>query len=95
MKIWGDIPKVSGVYGNTNKVEKTSRTGETVSKKDELTLSVAAKDFGAVLKAVRQVPDIREDKVQAVAQKIEEGQYSVPSREISSKIVDSILNKKV
>lgn len=95
MKIWGNIPKVSGVYGNTSKIDKPSRVGEVSSKKDELTISGAAKDFNVVMKALRKVPDIRQDKVNDISQKMERGEYSVESSEVADKIVDALKNRKI
>ncbi len=95
MKIWGNIPNVSGVYGNANKVGRPSKVGEVASKKDELTISGAAKDFNVVMKALRQVPDIREDRVNEVLQKMENGNYSVSSGDIAGKMVESLNFKKI
>jgi negative regulator of flagellin synthesis FlgM len=90
MKIWGNIPKVSGIYGSTNKVDRTSKLGKVASKKDELTISGAAKDFNVVMKALRQVPDIREDRVNEILQKMENGNYSVSSSDIADKMIKTL-----
>lgn len=95
MKIWGNIPKVSGVYGNTGKIDKQSKVGEVSLKKDEFSISGTAKDFTSVMKALRQVPDIRQDKVDEITQKIERGQYSVKAADVAGKIVESIGAKKI
>lgn len=94
MKIWGNIPKVSGIYNNASKVDKSSRVGEVASRKDELTISGTAKDFNVAMKAVRQVPDIRQDKVDAILNKMENGNYSVPVSDVAQKIAES-LNQKM
>lgn len=94
MKIWGNIPKVFGVYNNASKVDKSSRVGEVASRKDELTISGTAKDFNVAMKAVRQVPDIRQDKVNAILNKMENGNYSVPVSDVAQKIAES-LNQKM
>ncbi len=95
MKIWGNIPKVSGVYGNTSKIEKLSKVGETASKKDELTISGTAHDFNVVMKALRQIPDVRQGKVNDISQKIERGEYSISSRDVAAKIVDTLSTDKI
>lgn len=87
MKIWGNIPKVSGVYGNTNKIDKTSKVGEISSRKDELTISGTAKDFNVAMKALRGIPDVRQNKVNEISQKIERGEYSVSESEIADRIL--------
>lgn len=95
MKIWGDVPKVPGVYGSTNKIDKPSKTNTVASKKDELTLSGEARDFAAVMKALKSVPNVRQDKADAISSKIESGAYSVTSKDIAAKIPDMILGKKI
>ncbi len=95
MKIWGNIPKVTGVYGNTGKIDKQAKVGEVASKKDEFSISGTAKDFTSIMKALRQIPDIRQDKVDEITQKIERGQYSVKATDVAGKIVESLETKKI
>lgn len=95
MKIWGDIPKVSGIYGNVSKVDRTSNLGKVASKKDELTISGAAKDFNVVIKALRDVPDVREDRVNEILQKMESGNYSVSSSDIADKMLQTLNLQKL
>ncbi|HOJ40819.1 MAG TPA: flagellar biosynthesis anti-sigma factor FlgM [Thermoclostridium sp.] len=93
MKIWGDIPKVTGVYGNAGKTEKLTKNQSVASRKDELTLSGSARDFSIVMKALRNVPDIRRDKVDAISQKMESGEYSVPAEDVAARIAEMMLKK--
>lgn len=93
MKIWGEVPKVSGIYGNAGKVENLSKNHFVASRKDELTLSGPARDFSVVMKAVREVPDIRKDKVDAILEKMNNGEYSVSAKEVATKITDLMLKK--
>lgn len=95
MKIWGNIPKVSGVYGNSGKIDRPTKVGEVASKKDEFSISGTAKDFTSVMNALRNVPDIRQDKVDEIAQRIERGQYSVKATDVAGKIVESLQTKKI
>ncbi|HHW23083.1 MAG TPA: flagellar biosynthesis anti-sigma factor FlgM [Clostridiaceae bacterium] len=95
MKIWGNIPKVSGVYGNSGKINRPSRVGEVSSKKDEFSISGTAKDFTNVMRILRQIPDIRQDRVNEIKQKIESGQYSVQASDVAEKIVESLEAKKI
>jgi negative regulator of flagellin synthesis FlgM len=90
MKIWGDIPRVSGIYGSSNKIDVSSKVSETASKKDELTISGAAHDFNVTMKALKQVPDIRQDKVDDILQKMDSGNYSVSSSDITEKLLKSV-----
>ena len=93
MSIWGDLPKVTGVYGYAGITEKLTRSQNTASRKDELTLSGSAMDFSIVMKALKDVPDIRKDKVDAISKKIESGEYSVPTEDVAARIAEMMLKK--
>jgi len=87
MKIWGHIPNVSKIYENTNKIGRAYKVGETTAKKDELTISPFASEFSIAMKALKNVPDIRQDKVDEILRKIEKGEYSVSAEDIAAKIL--------
>jgi len=95
MKIWGNIPKIMGVYGKQKNVNKSGRTQGVSQKKDVLSISNQAKDFQTVMKALKDVPDVRQDKVNDLAERYQSGNYDVSGRDIADKIAKSILNKKV
>ncbi len=95
MKIWGNIPKVSGIYGNTGKIERPTKVEEASPKKDELSISGTAKDFGIAMKAVRQVPDVRQEKINEITQKMDRGDYSVKATEVAERIVKAFKDNKI
>jgi len=95
MKIWGDIPKVPGIYGNTGKISRYTKVGEVSSKKDELSISGTAKDFSIAMKAVRRIPDVRQEKINEIIQKMERGEYSVKASEVAEKIMTAFKNNKI
>ena len=95
MKIWGNIPKVSGIYGNTGKIDRYTKVGEASSKKDELSISGTAKDFSVAMKAVRQVPDVRQEKINEIIQKMDRGEYKVKPSEVAEKIVAAFEESKI
>ncbi|OPZ92905.1 MAG: Anti-sigma-28 factor, FlgM [Firmicutes bacterium ADurb.Bin419] len=95
MKIWGEIPKVAGVYSKQKRVGKVDDTGNVASKKDVLSISSRAKDYQTVMKALKETPDIREEKVRSLAEKYELGQYQVKDTDIADKILKSATDKKV
>lgn len=94
MKIWGDNPRVSGIYNHTNPVGKVIRQNGIALKKDEFKISGLAKDYQAVMKALRNIPDIRQEKVQEISSKIDKGQYNVKARDISNKIIQMLSGKE-
>ncbi|MGI6050153.1 MAG: flagellar biosynthesis anti-sigma factor FlgM [Acetivibrionales bacterium] len=95
MKIWGNVPSVTGVYGKNGKIGKTSKIQETSTKRDELSISGAAKDYSVVMKALQQVPDVRQDKINEITQRIESGNYSVSSTDIVDRMVSSLTKKDI
>lgn len=74
--------KANGV-SNAKKVNKTAG-------KDEVALSDTAKDFQTIYKALTEVPDVREDKVQAIKQQMASGTYNVKASEVADKILSKI-----
>jgi len=46
------------------------------------------------MKALKEIPDIRKDKVEELARKIESGTYKVSEEDIADKILKSILDRK-
>ena len=94
MRINGDITKITGVYGTQKSVGKLEKTGSVSGKKDILSISSEAKDFQTALRALKDVPDIRQGRVNEILDRIETGSYSVTCREVAEKIVSSIFDKK-
>ncbi len=94
MKIWGDNPRVFGVYNQTTPVGKVKKHENVASKKDEYKVSSQARDYQLVMKALRNVPDIRQDKVNEISAKIQSGSYKVEARDISDKIIRMLSGKE-
>ncbi len=94
MKIWGDLPKIFGIDGKQKAVNKIQKT-TAASKKDVVSISGQAKDLQVALKALKDVPDIRKDKVDILAEKYGSGTYNVSGRDVADSIIRSVLDKKV
>lgn len=94
MKIWGDIQRVTGDYNGKKNVNKTERNNNVASKKDVVSISNQAKDFQTIMKAIKDVPDIRQEKVEPLKEKYEAGEYNVEGSKIADKILKSIAEKK-
>lgn len=84
------IDKINNIYETYKKqsISKAQSVTKT-SKKDEVALSEVAKDFQSVYKLLVATPDIREDKVNAVKEKINSGTYNVKTEEVAEKILSS------
>lgn len=94
MRIPGDIPKISGVYGAQKNISRIGKTGSVAAKRDVLSISEEAKDFQTVRKALKDVPDIREEKVRDVLRSLESGSYNVSGCDVANKIISNVFDKK-
>ncbi|MHB1392769.1 MAG: flagellar biosynthesis anti-sigma factor FlgM [Clostridia bacterium] len=94
------IGGVGGVYKN-QKVESKKDIQEAVQvkgKKDEVQISKEALDFQLVMKAAkaaRNVPDIREEVIAPIKEKLDNDTYEVNSKSIADKLLARMFNIKV
>lgn len=95
MKIWGEIPKVSGIYDKNKKLNKVDGISGISSKKDVISISNQAKDIQTVMKVLKDVPDVRQEKVKELSEKYESGGYNANGKEIADKIISSIMDKRI
>ena len=86
MKI-SNILQVTNIYKN-NKVAKTKESS-IKSTKDNLNISSAALDYQTALNAISKAPDIREEKVNNIIERINNGTYNISSEEIANKILSN------
>lgn len=94
MKITGDIYNVAKVYNKQKSVGNIAKTGQVVPKKDVVSISNDGRDYQTVAKALRDVPDIRQEKVDELTELYRSGGYNVSGEEIVEKIGRSILDRK-
>lgn len=97
-----NINKVGGVNSiyNSQKVEpkKGVQGAANAGKKDEVQISKEAMDFQTVMKAVKAaqgLPDIREEVIAPIKEKLDSDQYDVDSSSIAEKLLTRKLNIKV
>lgn len=97
-----DIEKVGSISKifKINSVGKKREVKETASiqgGKDELTISQKAVDYAITAKAlkiIKAMPDIREEKVNAIKEKIDSGTYKVKGKDIAEKMLSEKTGKK-
>lgn len=97
MKIFNNpnIAKALKVYNKTNEASGQKVSGVELPK-DQLELSTKAKEFQIALKAFKELPEVREAKVNEIKDKLQQGSYNVSGHEIAQKIFESILiDKKI
>lgn len=95
MRIPSEISKISAVYGAQKHAGRVSKTGSVEYKKDVLSISTEAKDYQTAYKAIKDVPDIRSGKVAEILEKFESGGYNVSGRDVASKVINKVFDKKV
>lgn len=83
---------VNGVYGNSKIDSKrpVQASSGVRATKDQVTISQEALDFQTVLKAVKlmkDLPDVREDVVSNLKEKVDAGSYSVDSKKLAEKML--------
>ncbi|MFZ5353333.1 MAG: flagellar biosynthesis anti-sigma factor FlgM [Bacillota bacterium] len=94
------IGGVNKVYNN-NKVEakkNVSSTAKVEGKRDELQISKEAMDFQTVMKSVKlakELPDVREDVIAPIKEKIDKDIYEVDGKSIAEKMLTSKFNIKI
>jgi len=85
----GRISQVMETYQANNKRQVSQSRGKTGA--DEVQLSNEAKFYELAKKAAAQIPDVREDRVAAIAKKLEHGKYSVSAAAVAQKVMEGWL----
>ena len=84
------INSINKAYGkNVGKVKKTEKAE---MKTDKIEISSEAKDFQVAMKAFSELPEIREEKVDALKKQVESGTYKPSAKDIASKMMQSARN---
>lgn len=71
---------------SVSKVNKVSSKG-TVSQTDKLEISQAGKDYQIAKQAVKDAPDIREDLVNDIKERLANGTYNVSDEDFADKLL--------
>lgn len=92
MRISDGLSQVSGIYTNDKKVSRVGNLNRAESVKDNIKISETGKDFAVAQKALKNVPDVRQDRIDAVRAKIEKGELNeVKGEDIADKILGNML----
>jgi negative regulator of flagellin synthesis FlgM len=78
-------------YRTADNIKKETKTSGTFPQNEKIELSSDVKDFNQIRKALDNIPDIREDKVQQIKKQINEGTYNVSGEKIAEKMVSESL----
>ncbi|AOY75640.1 flagellar biosynthesis anti-sigma factor FlgM [Clostridium formicaceticum] len=96
MKIHNN-PNINKVMKLYNKAcQETEKIMETQQKKDKLDISDKAKEFQVAMKAFKNLPETRQEKVKVLKESIQNNSYNVSGKEIADKMMEGImLDKKI
>lgn len=84
--------QVANLYQTTQTKTTTGKTEKTTSFADALQLSQTGKDIQTVNQAVKDAPDVREDKVNAIKAQLASGTYNVTGQQLADKLVNNYFN---
>jgi len=104
MKITGGNPfgKIGDYASHINKnkskstaVSEDKQSIKVLSSGDSVELSPEAKTMGQALKAMEALPDVREEKVAEIRERIANGTYQIDGREVAEKMIkEAVLNNQ-
>ncbi len=77
--------------GVTNASSANSRTGRSGLKHDEATLSVDRDAIQLLESKLSHLPDVRQERVEALQRAISEGRYNVSSEQIAGAVLSELL----
>ncbi|WP_026479005.1 flagellar biosynthesis anti-sigma factor FlgM [Alkaliphilus transvaalensis] len=90
------IAKAMKVYNTSNKNNNVEAGQKVQQAKDQLELSENAKEFQVAMKAFKNLPEVREEKIKELKEKIQQGSYTVSGKEVADKIIESLqIDKKI
>lgn len=79
-------------YQKADKVDESSqKVGGSAAPEEKVNLSTKARDIQQLRDAVNQLPDVREDKVRELKDKVDKGAYDANGQKIAEKMVSESL----
>lgn len=83
------VKNIVKAYGDQNILAKSNKVEKMVSKQqpDEVVLSSQAQEFGQYLQKIKAMPEVREEKVKELTDRIASGNYQVDSGKMAEKII--------
>ena len=92
-KIDGYVKQVNREKTRSGAVSGEQSSNKTLPSGDRVALSPEAKIMQEAIKVLETLPDVREEKVAQIRERIEEGTYQVDGRKVAEKMInESIMN---
>ena len=87
------IGNINKVVGSDNVRSKSTKDVQSAQGQDSVSISKEAQqaqEMAQVLSTVREAPDIRQDRVKEVKEKLARGEYDNPESELLDKVAEKI-----
>ena len=88
MRISGNVSGVAGIYTNDKKISKVENVNKLNLGRDDIKISSKAKDYSIAMNALKNIPDVRQDRVDEVAKKLANKEYDESGDDIADKILN-------
>lgn len=89
------VNNILQVY-NKNSGNKIVKPGKTSKTSDDIKISESAMDLQFALQKIKNVEEVRMDKVESIRKQIHSGTYEIDGKKIADKILESInFDKKI
>lgn len=92
------INRVDNVFQayNKNTGVKKVKSGNMSKDLDQVKISEKAMEFQFAMQKIKEIPDVRREKVDTIKKQIESGTYEVDGKKIAEKILESLyFDKKI
>ena len=76
---------------NVEKVSANDKQNSSVVESDEVSISEKGKDVSEMTRTLKEMPDVRADKVADLKERIANGTYNISGKDIASKIINPAL----
>lgn len=95
MRISGNVQGVAGIYTNDKKVSKVENVNKLSLGRDDIKISSKAKDYSVAMNALKNIPDIRQDRVEEISKKLANDEYKVSGEDIADKILNDSFDASI
>lgn len=90
------IQSIAKLYGEQTKTAKSSKNpaAGSAQQPDEVILSSQAQEVSQYVRAIKGMPEVRDEVVNELSEKIASGEYKVDSRELADRILAYSKNER-
>lgn len=88
--------KISQIYqAQQASKAKEAEKAKLIQKKDGVEFSEIGRDIQTVKEGIKNAPDIRQDKVKDILERMESGTYSVSGKDLADRIVNKYFDESI